>query len=392
MMSFIPKKRFAVIITLSRFLVLMGLLYYGYVSISLAQCDEILSQIAREYDNQNHIRVVTLSQTMVESQYCTMEQEEMAFAFQGASYYSLNDLPQAETCFYECLKLNRDFNCPVNIETEARRFFDRVKAKLWVSLVITSEPSGATVFFDGDSGITPYRKDSVFAGESYVVRLTMTCYKKITSHITIEKGEPNLKYYRMERALCPIQIASFPSGAKVLLDGRDIGTTTLIDSVSCGEKHRLYLNKSGYCDTVFDILCLDEKELDTLVYLHLPKSGPSIISPIIATSLAAVAGGFALYFDNKADGSYDKYMNSIQLYDINKNYDQHKKDANWRDASLITGGSLGAISLFMWVRYFWMEGGKERCSVESMPGHPKNIEVGLVPKNGHLQLIITKKF
>ena len=69
MMSFIPKSRFAVLITLTRFLVLMGLIYYGYASISLAQCDEILSQIAREYDNQNHIRVVALSQTMVESHF-----------------------------------------------------------------------------------------------------------------------------------------------------------------------------------------------------------------------------------------------------------------------------------------------------------------------------------
>ena len=118
-------------------------------------------------------------------------------------------------------------------------------------LPVNSEPTGASIYIDGDTvGLTPNTCD-VPVG-SHELRLAHTGYKDFTTTVTINKGNnPNLDYTLspQDATSTPITVSSTPSGASVNLDGINMGTTPLsIHSVSYGT-HTMRLTYPGYQDS-----------------------------------------------------------------------------------------------------------------------------------------------
>ena len=93
------------------------------------------------------------------------------------------------------------------------------------SLVLDSEPSGAALFINGiDYGVTPYKRDSIEAGD-YTVRLTKEGYDPLEQTVTVHPGEPMNRTFTLEPNTGSIILSVNPPGMNVYLDGKFVCRT-----------------------------------------------------------------------------------------------------------------------------------------------------------------------
>jgi hypothetical protein len=381
--------------------VLFWLLLSLFCPVVFAGCEDDLKKADQEYSNEDFKLVISILNGVLTSPDCSDENRRYAFTLRGATHYWSRDSLAAEVDLDSCIISDTSYGClEANFETQKRsgteicHFFERVKSRLFVQLKITSEPPGATVYIDGDSvGTTTdtITIENMIAGKYYNVRLKLECYREINSKIFIEKGRSNSKDFKLERLFCPIEIYSDPSGATVLIDGNMRGTTSLMDSVACGEKHQIVFKKKGYRCKVKKVECLDSKSLDVTAYMDKIKR-PPIVLPAIATALTAVAGGSIWYFDKEAKDYYKKYKKSVSSDDINENWNECEKNIDRRCYSKWTTGGLGLVSAGLWVWYCWPREGKDLCSLEPATGNSKKVKIALLPGCEQVHLIISKRF
>jgi hypothetical protein len=95
-------------------------------------------------------------------------------------------------------------------------------------LVVDTSPSGATVMLAGkDMGKTPATFKDVRSGK-YPMRLVLDGYEPIEKEVEVKENEfTNLGSITLPRAKAVMELSSVPSGAKVFLDGAQIGTTPM---------------------------------------------------------------------------------------------------------------------------------------------------------------------
>ena len=109
---------------------------------------------------------------------------------------------------------------------------------------ITSSPSGALVYIDGVKvGQTPFVKDDVLVG-THKIRIQKDGYESQNKTLIVKENLNNLDVTLIKVNSKTINIYSNPSGAKVKLDGVDVGYTPLTKTVSKG-KHWVYVEKNG---------------------------------------------------------------------------------------------------------------------------------------------------
>ncbi len=122
-------------------------------------------------------------------------------------------------------------------------------------IAITSTPPGAAIWIDGErrSDRTPSTIRELPVGATYSVKLTHEGYAPHTervelteaapaSELTITLRRPSASDYAV------IRVRTIPSGAQILLDGRDTGSTTpgTVAEVTPGVAHTLALALEGY--------------------------------------------------------------------------------------------------------------------------------------------------
>jgi serine/threonine protein kinase len=115
-------------------------------------------------------------------------------------------------------------------------------------LIVTSEPSGATVELDGKtlSETTPTAVRSIAQGE-HALRVHKIGYAQIERRVRMSAGERTAVELVLSMANHPIEVRSKPEGARMLLDGLLVdGITPLTIQVSDDEIHTLRLEKNGY--------------------------------------------------------------------------------------------------------------------------------------------------
>jgi hypothetical protein len=126
-------------------------------------------------------------------------------------------------------------------------------------LTIRSTPPGARVWLDGRAlGVTPIAADDVPAGE-HTVRLTREGYTTQQRRVVVSGSGPSqpvtFELRRVPEETAPpvpgrpggpLRVESRPSGARVFLDGKPIGTTPLeLPEIEVGE-HVVRLELEGY--------------------------------------------------------------------------------------------------------------------------------------------------
>jgi hypothetical protein len=360
----------------------------------LAQAPEgILFEGVKEYLAGNFRSCIDILHGVIDSPAMSPDQKIEAYAYIGASYYKLLDTLWAERTFEICIRLDTSYTLGMDFSLDIHRFYDNLKRKLLVSLTITTEPPGATLFIDGDSvGSTPFMKDPVFGGDLYDVLLTLEGYKEIRTQIKIEKGKHNLFHFEMERAFCPLNISCSPSDAVVrILDSKGL-ITPWTDSIPCKGKFLAKFSKKGYHDTTVSLECLAGETKNIPIKL-IPERGPGDGPLKYWTSAwCGLALSSYIYFNSKAKSSHEKYMESIYIDDINRNWNDYENSITARNVS---GGATGVLALwsgYLWSRYIWREVTHRSANLEDTFDDEEQVGIGFDARDGRVKVFLTKRF
>lgn len=125
------------------------------------------------------------------------------------------------------------------------------------ALAITSTPPGASVTLDGtNKGVTPV----TIAGlkpRNYNVVVTLRGYAPISRTVDLSDSGQTAQDFTLQQAFGKVSVTSDPTGAQVLLDGKDYGKTPLqLDSFPVGD-YSLTLKLDGNKD-ITDTLSVAE--------------------------------------------------------------------------------------------------------------------------------------
>jgi hypothetical protein len=121
----------------------------------------------------------------------------------------------------------------------------RALTQLPARLTISSEPSGATVLVRGQAiGKTPLVNANVTAGPA-TIEVKLPGYFASTTERALELGQPYILQYTLRRRTGVLTVRSRPSGARVLVGDRLLGTTPLSEAVGAGQLN-LVLEHDGY--------------------------------------------------------------------------------------------------------------------------------------------------
>lgn len=118
--------------------------------------------------------------------------------------------------------------------------------KSW--LTILSTPSGASVAVDGQGvGTTPQSGLGVEPNQLHSVSLNLAGYQPVDTTILTEAGQQYALNFPMSALKSWLTIQSLPTGARIVLDGREIGSTPLSRfEVRAGIQHAVSLKLAGH--------------------------------------------------------------------------------------------------------------------------------------------------
>jgi len=160
----------------------------------------------------------------------------------------------------------------------AANFFKNQKAQTqgltYGSVFIDSRPADASIYLD-DADLkmtTPSRIDSITAGE-HKLEVRKAGYQSYTQDVTVQAGDTislnAMLIQLVARVLTgSISINSNPAGARVIVDGTDIGLTTpcTVQDLASGQ-HDIRLEKNGYQPYEFKPVIQSEKTTNASVNL-----------------------------------------------------------------------------------------------------------------------------
>ena len=115
-------------------------------------------------------------------------------------------------------------------------------------LRITSVPSGASIWLNGKLvGGTPF-EDNEIKISTYNLLIRLAGYQDFTRSLNVREGELTSVMANLPPLLGTIEVTSEPSGATILLDGQNAGTTpTKIQKVKPGTRE-IVLQKTGFAN------------------------------------------------------------------------------------------------------------------------------------------------
>jgi serine/threonine protein kinase len=129
-------------------------------------------------------------------------------------------------------------------------------------VVVTSEPQGLDVTFDGTrtSQVTPAVIEDVFLAQPHTVTVGGPKVKELTVTIPRQPGTLVARVHaRVESAIGAITVESVPTGAELLFDDRPAGRTPItLPEVKLNQRHRIDLVLAGH--EIDQFVVLPEKD------------------------------------------------------------------------------------------------------------------------------------
>jgi hypothetical protein len=138
----------------------------------------------------------------------------------------------------------------INVSVTAGRTFhlheNLTVSTRYGSINISSDPSGAKVYLDGNytGETTPKNISKVVVGD-HIIKLTKSDYDDEIRNVSISVGE-TLRLHENLTGYGSLRISSYPSEAKVYLDGDYLGKTPLDISKVVVGSYSIKLTKFGY--------------------------------------------------------------------------------------------------------------------------------------------------
>ena len=172
------------------------------------------------------------------------------------------------------------------------------------TISITSEPSGAEIYLDGEyQGTTPMTISDVILGD-HKIELKKSGYEDWSASVSVKADETEsvsagLKPETEIQETGTISITSEPSGAEIYLDGEYQGTTPMTISDVISGDHKIKLKKSGYEDWSYSV----SVKADEIEYVSAELISPPLDSfyPIIFfVCTVAIVLFFIIYRRKKA--------------------------------------------------------------------------------------------
>lgn len=140
---------------------------------------------------------------------------------------------------------HRPSSISINVKADKAETFEvPVPIAITGSLYVSSSPSGATIEIDGkDVGTTPQLIQDVLIG-NHEVSLIRQNYKRETTTVTIKEGQTENLSQKL-KDIAQMTIDSKPTGAKLFINGEEIGTTPYTKEMSSGD-YMLELRMNKY--------------------------------------------------------------------------------------------------------------------------------------------------
>ncbi|MDX9847119.1 MAG: PEGA domain-containing protein [Tenuifilaceae bacterium] len=144
------------------------------------------------------------------------------------------------------LKINADKAEAIDVTLEPGATTSKLALSGWI--VVSSEPSGAEVYFnDQRVGVTDNQFRQI-AG-IYNLRIQYPLYYDHNEQFTLSEGATvNLPLIKLKPRFGYWQVNTTPTGAEVLLDSKPVGTTPLARGQISSGMHELIVRKSLYHD------------------------------------------------------------------------------------------------------------------------------------------------
>jgi tetratricopeptide (TPR) repeat protein len=267
------------------------------------------------------------------------------------SYEKLNKFDQAILYYRRYLELVPQTPERKNIEGIISLLLQRKELQK-AQVIISSDPSGAKVFLNGEEkGKTTVR--FILESGTYKLRLEKEGYRALDHEFKAEKGKV---------IVIDLRLSSYPSygflgikanlaAARVSIDGKDIGRTPIFDKVKLTEGlHKVRITKKGYIPLVTIVNIKKGKTVQlkaNLISVPLPsKSKPSRFVRFfgyIALGLGVIFLGTGVGFGYYSHRAEKRAGNQDLDYEIRK---KAEKDAyqNASTANLFYGVSVATLT------------------------------------------------
>jgi hypothetical protein len=163
--------------------------------------------------------------------------------FIGGALINLRRYQDALSTFEECVSKTKDSKVKAN----AKRNITLLQDILATAVTITSEPVGATVFLnskvDTPLGLTPLTAN-VPAGTARLY-VELEGHQGIVKPVEIVKGTISKFDFTLKEAPALVKVQTTPSGARVFIDGAEVGSSPYEGPVSLGG-HDVSATKAGF--------------------------------------------------------------------------------------------------------------------------------------------------
>jgi hypothetical protein len=185
------------------------------------------------------------------------------------------------------------------------------------TLEVHSDVSGAEVFLNGERvGTTPYKASDLTPGK-YSVKVEKAGYTSFERRVDVA-SKPRVVRAKLVAEPATLRVEANVSGAKVVLDGEERGTTPLeLSNVPPG-RHELVVSADGF-ETRTEILEVESGERDIKV---------DLVSPLVALNEAVAVrhkhrigscdGVLRVSADKLEYDSSDKHAFSVVLSDVER--------------------------------------------------------------------------
>jgi serine/threonine-protein kinase len=122
-----------------------------------------------------------------------------------------------------------------------------VTAPAFGTLVIESEPPGATVTVDGTkvTGTTPLERAGLDAKRPHVVQVTLAGYKDLVREVTVAEGARQPLLLTLVGEQRSLLVTSTPAGAQITVDGRPAGVTPAPVPIEVGKTYSIEVKRGS---------------------------------------------------------------------------------------------------------------------------------------------------
>jgi hypothetical protein len=116
-------------------------------------------------------------------------------------------------------------------------------------ITVNVTPEGAQVIFDGQAlGVSPLELSNLAPGQ-HTITVSKPGYSPETRTIEVASRSKSVVVIQLAMLAAQLSVTSDPAGAKVILDGKDLGKVTPLQmTVDKPGNHTILVRKEGYLD------------------------------------------------------------------------------------------------------------------------------------------------